>query len=55
MSNWDSDVDGPGVIRSVDPLVRAIEAMSAEEVLLFVIALARSQRAEETLDPGKTP
>lgn len=42
--NWDPDVDGPGVIRSLDPLVRAIEAASEEDVVLFMIALARAER-----------
>lgn len=41
---WDVDRDGPGVVRSVDPMVRAIEAASAEDVALFVIALARAER-----------
>lgn len=57
MIDWDPDVDGPGVVRSVDPLVRAIERQSeADKALLTLalVALAR-QRAAERLDSESAP
>lgn len=44
---WDPDRDGPGVLKPLSTLVRAIEAASAEEFALFVVALARAARKEE--------
>lgn len=38
--------DGPSVLRPLDPLTRAIEAASIEDVALLIVALAREARAQ---------
>lgn len=42
---WDPDRDGPGVIRSVDPLARAIERLSDSEKAALTLALVRLNAA----------
>ncbi len=38
--------DGPGVLRPLDPLARAIEAASTRDVMLAIVAVSRIAREE---------
>jgi len=41
--------DGDSILRSHDPLVRALEAASSEDVILLTLALARRQRDQDNI------
>lgn len=54
-SDWDPDRDGPGVIRLLDPLARAIEAASFEDVSLLIVGLSRLEQCPACEGSGRMP